>query len=259
MYLNYAAPTRADPCAICRNSLGIAWRFAAVRGGLLPCYESGVLDVALAAAVGVSQGMRHALEPDHVTALATVAVGSEKRSTRDTVRYAAAWGLGHGFVLVAFGGALIAAGTLLPDRIAAALELVVAVVLVGLGMRTLHSFALAFVSEDAGVRSPADTKAPRRPLSPLLLGCIHGCAGTGAVVAAALAMHATSRWASALGLALYGFGAALGMVLLAGVAGPALARVARQPRILRVVGIAAGLASVALGVAWGVRAALALT
>lgn len=217
-----------------------------------------MLDVALTAAVGISQGLRHALEPDHVTALATVVVGpGEKKTTRATVRYAAAWGFGHGLVLVGLGGILIALGAVLPPRVADALELVVAAVLVGLGVRAiaaLRGSASVSASESAPLAASA-----LRPFPPLLLGCIHGLAGTGAVVATALAVRAPSRWVSVGGVALYASGAAIGMMLLAGIAGPALSRAAQRPAVVRGIGLVAGAASVLLGVFWGVRAVLALT
>ena len=79
------------------------------------CYQPSMLDTPLAALVGLAQGMRHALEPDHVAAIATIVVG--RVAARTSVAYAAAWGLGHGLVLVLVGGACASLGWALPERV----------------------------------------------------------------------------------------------------------------------------------------------
>lgn len=221
-----------------------------------------MVEVVLAAGVGIAQGLRHALEPDHVTALATVVVGRQK--LKKTLAYAAAWGLGHGLVLVLFGGLLIALGAVLPERVADGLELLVAVMLVVLGVRAFRG-AQAHVHDHHTHDRPSEpgpdghTHAPKlaRPAPPLLVGCVHGLAGTGAIVAVALA-GASSRAASIAGVALYASGAALGMILLAGVAGPAIAQAAKRPSVILGLAKVAGAASVVLGFVWGAKALVAI-
>ena len=48
---------------------------------------------------GLAQGMRHALEPDHLAAVSTLV--AERRSARSAASYAVAWGLGHALALPA--------------------------------------------------------------------------------------------------------------------------------------------------------------
>jgi high-affinity nickel-transport protein len=203
-----------------------------------------MLDALLAGAVGLAQGLRHALEPDHVTALATVAVSAP--STKQSVAYAALWGLGHGLVLVLLGGALVLVGSALPEGVANALELTVAAMLVALGVRAWRRRAAAHRHGE-----------PPKNVPPVLIGCVHGLAGTGALVAVVLASGG-SRAASVVALALYASGAAVGMMLLAGAAGPAMARLGRSDRAASILSRVAGAASVALGVVWGAKAVLAL-
>lgn len=53
--------------------------------------------------LGFANGLRHALEPDHLAAVSTLVAG--ERSSKASVRYAAAWGAGHAaMLLVAPGG-----------------------------------------------------------------------------------------------------------------------------------------------------------
>src|SRR5512134_3922481 len=87
-------------------------------------------------ALGFVLGLRHALDADHVAAVASLA--SRKASLRDMLRVSGAWGVGHAATLVLFGGALVLVGTNLPDGVAHALEGAVGVMLVILGAGVLR-------------------------------------------------------------------------------------------------------------------------
>ena len=63
-------------------------------------------------AFGFLLGIRHALEADHIAAVASLA--TRARSTREIVRVSAAWGFGHALTLVLFGSMVIARRT--PQR-----------------------------------------------------------------------------------------------------------------------------------------------
>src|SRR5690242_14425013 len=91
--------------------------------------------------LGLLVGLRHAFEPDHLTAMATL-VGDRPGARRGAV-LGAIWGVGHTVSLVIVGAVLILAGEQLPLRVAAAFELAVAVLLVGLGVRTIRNALLA--------------------------------------------------------------------------------------------------------------------
>jgi hypothetical protein len=214
---------------------------------------------------GLAQGARHALEPDHLAAVSTLV--ADRRSARSAASYAVAWGAGHALVLLAFGGALLLARASIPDRVAAFFELAVAAMLVGLGACALRR-AVVRAGAGAGVvhrhRSrehvhvgPLDhVHVPGLTLArrPLLVGCIHGLAGSGAL-AALVAAHTASALSGIATLAVYGGGAALGMCALAGLAGMPLTKLARTRHGVPVVLAASGALSVMLGVAWAWNAA----
>ena len=217
-----------------------------------------MLTVLAAWLLGVLQGMRHALEPDHVAAVSTLV--AEQRSVRASALYAAAWGLGHAFVLLLVGGVLLALRTALPDRLMNAFELVVGLMLVVLGLQALgraagrrgrqHLSRHHALGADH-VHVGKWTMAKR----PLLVGAVHGLAGSGAL--AALVMAKLPSWLDGvLFMALFGAGATLGMAMLAGIAGAPLARLARTPRGTPVMLALSGALSLVLGVAWGVSAAV---
>ncbi|MBS2012841.1 MAG: hypothetical protein JST00_08145 [Deltaproteobacteria bacterium] len=187
---------------------------------------------------GAAQGFRHALEPDHVTAVATVLV-RDRRPMR-AVAYAAGWGAGHGAVLLLLGGALIALGVKVPAPLEGVFELCVAAMLVFLGVRAIRTSRAS--------RAQADVKPPLVKSS-ILIGMVHGLAGSGAVTAVAISSASTPLGSVAC-LALYALATMLGMAVLAGAAGPVLARTARNERVGRAIVGVAGAASVLLGVAW---------
>jgi high-affinity nickel-transport protein len=196
-----------------------------------------MLVTATACLLGFANGMRHALEPDHLAAVSTLVAG--ERSAKASVRYAAAWGAGHAAMLVVAGGALALLRTKLPDLASDGLELVVAAVLIGLGVRGLVQTAHA-APREGGVTF---TRLP------FFVGLVHGLAGSGALAALVISQLASPAFALGF-IAIYAVGAAAGMATLAGVLGWPLARLARTPRIVPLlVGLSAA-ASLIVGVAW---------
>jgi high-affinity nickel permease len=227
-----------------------------------------MLVTATACLLGFANGMRHALEPDHLAAVSTLVAG--QRSAKASVRYAASWGAGHAAMLVVAAGALALLRTELPDAASDGLELVVAVVLIGLGVRGLAQAARSgrsgttFTHEHgellhvhAGVRDHLHVSKWTLARLPFVVGLVHGLAGSGAL-AALVASHVASP-AFAVGfIVIYAVGAAVGMATLAGVLGWPLARMARAPRFVPLlVGLSAA-ASLVVGIAWATPIVLRL-
>lgn len=86
--------------------------------------------------LGFLIGMRHALEADHVAAVATLA--TRARTLRQAVPLGVMWGLGHTLTLFAFGAVIVVLNTSLSPDVALALEAVVGVMLVGLGLDVIY-------------------------------------------------------------------------------------------------------------------------
>jgi hypothetical protein len=213
---------------------------------------------------GFANGVRHAFEPDHLAAVSTLVAG--QRTARASVRYAAAWGAGHASMLLLFGGALALLRAELSPAVTDTLELAVAAVLVGLGVRGLvqasrtgrggEAFAHAhtlFGSRKAhthdGVRDHVHVSGWTLARLPFVVGLVHGLAGSGAIAA----LVASNLSSTAFGLsfiALYGLGAAAGMAVLAGILGWPLARVARSKRAVSWIVGASAAVSLAVGVLW---------
>lgn len=222
----------------------------------------------VAAALGLAEGARHAFEPDHLAALSTLA--QERPGARDGLVAGVAWGLGHTTSLVLLGGALTFAQTSVPPRAAAALELAVGGMLVALGARALRRAAReGRAGERHGHHHGAHFHVHAAPVEhlhagrwtlatrPLLVGLVHGLAGSGAV--SALVLSTLPDTGSRLGfIGLFGAGSVLAMGLLSAALGTPLARLMARPGWeARLAGLV-GLLSLTLGGAWGLAALRAL-
>lgn len=199
-----------------------------------------MVEALLSISFGLAAGLRHAMEPDHLAAVSTLV--ANKKSPRDTFRYAASWGVGHAAMLLVVGAILFSLKVSMPVRLGVAFELAVGVMLVVLGVRSMLA---ARHSDEERADGRGDSDSKKRPL---FVGTMHGLAGSGALVA--LAMTKASTLASGLGfLAVYGVGAMVGMGALAGLAGVPLAKVARHRWGARALLLITGVLCVATGLA----------
>lgn len=165
--------------------------------------------------LGFFLGVRHATDADHVVAVSTIV--SRTRSWRAALGVGAMWGLGHTVTLLVVGGAIVLFGLVIPPRVGLSLELSVAVMLVLLGVANVVSTARR-MREVVGDAPPAEERAPLagsrwRWLRPLVVGVVHGLAGSAAVALLVLATLRDARWA-VLYLLLFGVGTLGGMALL---------------------------------------------
>jgi high-affinity nickel-transport protein len=169
-------------------------------------------------ALGFFLGMRHATDSDHVIAVTTIV--SRARSARAALWVGALWGLGHSATILTVGGAIVLFGWVIPPRLGLSMEMSVAVMLIVLGAMNL-SGALSRIDQVAHPHrhtaalddSPVPHVHVRGPLRPLLIGVVHGLAGSAAV---ALLVLTTIKSASMalLYLAIFGAGTLVGMLLL---------------------------------------------
>jgi high-affinity nickel-transport protein len=207
-------------------------------------------------ALGLAQGMRHALEPDHLAAVSALA--SEGRSARRTLRFAALWGAGHASMLFLVGGFLYWNRAAMPEGAGVAFELCVAVMLVALGVRAIVRAARLGTAQHGGglphgVVAHVHVAGRSFALLPFGVGLVHGLAGSGALAALVLGMQ-TRLADGVLVLAVYSLGTVAGMALLAGLLGKPLQRAVSTHRAHRLLLVTAGALSLVIGVAWGAGA-----
>jgi hypothetical protein len=86
---------------------------------------------------------------------------------------------------------------------------------------------------------------------PLVVGLIHGLAGSGALTALVFAELPTVALRAAY-IVLFGLGSIAGMAIASGVAGASLHATARGPRVRRILSLVAGVASIVVGFLWAI-------
>jgi len=204
------------------------------------------------AALGSLLGMQHAFEPDHLAAVATLMTG--EHTSAKAAWLGACWGLGHTLTLLAAGTALVVLRAEMPVPVTLAFELGVVLMLVGFGARAIYQAACNVLPPRTHSHAKAATSrrvdVDRWTLArPLLVGAVHGLAGSGALTALVVATLPST--ATRLGyLALFGIGSTLGMVALSGLLGWQIARMGSDRAVVRTFSLAVGCVSTALGLFW---------
>lgn len=206
-------------------------------------------------------GARHALDPDHLAAVSVLAADSP--GARRGALLGAMWGIGHAIALLATAVVLAMLAAELPPALCNAFELGVAAMLVVLGGRalrralrdggsgpsTLHAHS-GVAHQHPGVGPHVHVAARALAIRPLVIGIVHGLAGSGALTALVLARMPSTPLRLAY-IALFGVGSVVGMSVLSGLAGWPLARLARRPSAARLLFGAVGAATAIMGLAWG--------
>src|SRR5204863_434744 len=88
-------------------------------------------------AIAVMLGLRHATDPDHLTAVTTLVATGEERGPGRAARLGLAWGFGHATTLFLFGLPIVLANSYLPKTAQEIAELAVGVMIVALAARLL--------------------------------------------------------------------------------------------------------------------------
>jgi ABC-type nickel/cobalt efflux system permease component RcnA len=211
--------------------------------------------------LGSLVGMRHALEPDHLAAVSTLV--SQERDSYRAALLGLFWGLGHTLALVVVAATLLAARAAMPPGAADLFEFFVALMLIGLGLQAIRRAARQgpagpdrqhrhgrLVHHHPGTNGHIHIGAWTLARRPLLVGAVHGLAGSGALTALVL----TTLPSTAARLAyvtLFGVGSTLGMAAMSGLFGWPLAHFGRHEGFLRTISMLVGCFSTALGIAWG--------
>ena len=157
----------------------------------------------------------HALEPDHMAAVSTFV--ARKPSPRQAALFGVHWAIGHGLSLLIFGSILYALKRVIENDqpllfSSGVLDRFVGVVLVALGLWTLlqlrvgemhhsHNHATqddtattTHTHEDGTTHSHSHNHSHNNGLGSLLMGMLHGGAGTGAFLVQAINAQAASHY-----------------------------------------------------------------
>ena len=196
--------------------------------------------------LGLFLGMRHSTDPDHVLAVTTIV--SRQNSIRSSATIGLLWGLGHTLTVFLVGSAIIIFGVVIPPRLGLSMEFCVALMLILLGVLNLTGVLrwitervtpmksvpatpqpavfVVRISENPGKRNQRVSSSIElfldraigklglyQTIRPLVVGLVHGLAGSAAVALLVLSTIKSPLWSTAY-LLIFGFGTMLGMMLM---------------------------------------------
>jgi nickel/cobalt exporter len=198
--------------------------------------------------LGLTLGMRHALEPDHLAAVSVLI--ARRGNSQAGAMLGAIWGIGHCLALFAVGVLVAVFDARLPAGLAQGFELVVAAMLLALGARAIVGAVRAVpVDGDRGSPAPGGGRRWSAARRPLIVGLIHGLAGSGALTALVVARLPTMTTRLAY-IGLFGIGSTLGMAFLTGILGWPVTRLRAHGELRRWLSGATGAFSLLLGAGW---------
>jgi ABC-type nickel/cobalt efflux system permease component RcnA len=197
--------------------------------------------------IGLLFGLKHATEVDHVVAVSTIV--SQHRNVWRSSLVGALWGAGHTAALIITGIFVLSLRIAIPERVSNWLEFCVALMIIGLGAtalwRALRDRSDVHVHEHSHdgmshihvhFHEPqtqhdahrAHTHAVSRiGFKPILIGAMHGLAGSGALTLLVLT-QIKSTFQGFLYLGVFGVGSIAGMLLMSGLIGLPFALTSRK-------------------------------
>jgi sulfite exporter TauE/SafE len=196
--------------------------------------DQGTISTASILGFGFALGLKHAIEADHLAAVSTIV--SERKSVWSSSLVGGLWGLGHTISLLLVGVLVIVLHLRISDRVAEALEFCVALMLVALGLNALFKLYrgqkihihehehgghrhLHVHSHDGRPEPGPDTHHGfKLQARPLLVGMVHGMAGSAALMLMVLAAI-SSTWVGLLYIGVFGVGSIGGMMLMSALVG----------------------------------------
>jgi ABC-type nickel/cobalt efflux system permease component RcnA len=235
--------------------------------------------------LGLFLGMRHSTDADHVVAVSTIV--SRQRSIGSSATIGLLWGLGHTITIFLVGCAIIIFGVVIPPRLGLSMEFCVALMLVSLGVLNLTGVMRRLTERLTPIKEPSATsqsmvslcsystatrkRTPRffsrmqlrldrtigdrtigkiglyQTIRPLIVGLVHGLAGSAAVALLVLSTIKSPLWSTAY-LLVFGFGTMVGMMFMtAAISVPLVYTGKRFSRVNRHLAAISGLASMAFG------------
>lgn len=178
--------------------------------------------------LGLLIGLRHALDTDHLAAVSTIV--SERRNIFSSLLIGGLWGLGHTVSLLMAGIAVIFLNLKI-EKYEKPLEFCVALMLIGLGLNVLVKLArggkIHFHEHEHGnyrhvhphlhdgqpEPEPHTHHGFKLSFRPLIIGMVHGLAGSAALMLAVLTTIKSTALAFAY-IAIFGFGSVGGMMVM---------------------------------------------
>lgn len=207
--------------------------------------ETSITSIGVFALLGLGLvfGLKHATEVDHVVAVSTIV--SEHRSVYRSALVGGLWGVGHTVALVVVGLMVLVFQVAIPATVARWLEFGVALMIISLGTMTVvrvirrranihihrhlhkhgddghehvHIHFHESQTKHEGTAPPHSHVISQIGFKPLLVGAMHGLAGSAALTLLVL-MQVHSIGLGLLYLGVFGIGSTVGMLLMSGLIG----------------------------------------
>ncbi len=182
--------------------------------------------------LGFALGIKHALDADHVVAVSTIV--SQYRNPLKATLVGIFWGIGHTTTLLLVGIAVIGFKLVIPDQLALSMEFLVGVVLFALGLQILWKYLPkrkhghvhdhgdeVHAHQHSHLRKAEGEDLNHHPLRQhrsLILGMIHGLAGSAALMLLVLS-SIQSPVEGVIYILVFGMGSILGMMVISTVIG----------------------------------------
>jgi len=200
----------------------------------------GSLSLLAVLSIGLVFGLKHATEVDHVVAISTIV--SRHKNIFHSAFAGALWGAGHTASLLIVAVIVLTLRVAVPERVSGWLELGVALMIIGLGIGALRralgknahvhlhqhshdglSHTHIHFHESETRHQPALNSQHSHAVShlgwkPVLIGMMHGLAGSGALMLLVLT-EIGSSWVGYLYVATFGLGSIVGMLFMSGLIG----------------------------------------
>ena len=211
--------------------------------------NSNTLGIMAILGLGLVFGLKHATEVDHVVAISTIV--SRHKNVFRSAFVGALWGAGHTASLMAIAIVVLWFRIAIPERVSGWLEFGVALMIIGLGVsalwRALRSDGQMHVHQhthgdvahthvhfhehetrhERSARSQHSHRVSRVGWKPVMVGMMHGLAGSGALTLLVLT-QISSAWVGLLYVLTFGFGSIAGMLLMSGLIGLPFALTSRK-------------------------------
>ncbi|HKK13287.1 MAG TPA: sulfite exporter TauE/SafE family protein [Gammaproteobacteria bacterium] len=206
-------------------------------------------------------GLLHALDADHI--MAVTGLASTRPGWRTSLAFCGRWAVGHGLSLVTIGAGVLLLGMAIPVRLSATAEHLVGVVLVAIGAWVLWDLVrkrahLHFHRHDGMPghahwhqhhgRAGHDERAHRHGHRAVLVGLLHGTAGSAPLLALIPLAKMGSPWVGLAYLLVFSLGVLSSMLVFGGLLGGVYGWLNRWgERGVRAVRGLVGMSSIAFG------------
>ena len=202
--------------------------------------NAGSLSMMAILTIGLVFGLKHATEVDHVVAISTIV--SRHKNIFHSALVGARWGAGHTASLLIVAAIVLSLRVAIPEVVSGWLELGVAIMIICLGVSALRGalrenahvhvhqhnhdglahthvhFHEHETKHEPALQSQHSHAVSRLGWKPVLIGMMHGLAGSGALMLLVLT-QISSSWLGFLYVATFGVGSIAGMLLMSGLIG----------------------------------------